>query len=67
LAVQEIDVYIDKTGQVRLEVRGIAGGACLTVTAPLEKALGGEVIAREMTSEAQGQEQTDETHQQHGA
>ena len=53
MEVQEIDLYIDKDGQVRLEVRGVKGGACLDITAPLERALGGQVQAREMTPEAQ--------------
>ena len=50
--LQEIDVFIDKNGQVRLEVRGVKGESCLDVTRELEKALGGEIAAREMTAEA---------------
>ncbi len=52
MELQEIDVFIDKDGQVRLEVRGVKGGACLTVTKGLERALGGQVVTREMTPEA---------------
>ena len=52
MEVQEIDVFIDKDGQVRLEVRGVKGGGCLDITAPLEHALGGKVQSREMTAEA---------------
>jgi hypothetical protein len=51
--LEEIDVFIDKSGQVRVEVRGVKGGGCLDLTRDLEKALGGEVAAREMTPEAQ--------------
>lgn len=50
--LHEIDVFIDKDGQVRLEVRGVKGAGCLEVTAPLEQVLGGHVESREMTSEA---------------
>ena len=53
MEVQEIEVFIDKDGQVRLEVRGVKGGACLDITAALEQALGGQVQSRELTPEAQ--------------
>ena len=52
MELQEIDVYIDKEGRVRLEVRGFRGGQCLEATAELEKSLGGCVERREMTPEA---------------
>jgi hypothetical protein len=52
MEVQEVDVYIDQDGQVRLEVRGVKGGSCLDITAPLEQALGGQVQSRELTPEA---------------
>jgi hypothetical protein len=51
--LQEIDVYIDRDGQVRLEVRGVKGQSCLALTHELERALGGQVLSREMTPEAQ--------------
>ena len=50
--LQEIDVFIDKDGQVRVEVRGVKGGSCLDLTRDLEQALGGEIASREMTPEA---------------
>lgn len=50
--IQTVDVYIDKDGQVRLEVRGVKGKSCLDVTEGLEAALGGDVASREMTPEA---------------
>lgn len=59
MEIQEIDVYIDKDGQVRIEVRGVQGGACLGLTADLEKALGGQIQSREMTPEAQEAVQND--------
>lgn len=52
MELQEVDVYIDADGQVRVEVRGVQGRSCLKVTAGLEAALGAEVISREMTAEA---------------
>jgi hypothetical protein len=52
MELQEIDVFIDKDGNVRIEVRGVAGISCLELTAELEKVLGGEIISREMTHEA---------------
>ncbi|MBM3836038.1 MAG: DUF2997 domain-containing protein [Verrucomicrobia bacterium] len=48
----EIDIFIEKNGEVRMEVRGVKGEACLTATKALEDALGGQITAREMTSEA---------------
>ena len=52
MEVQEIDVFIEKDGQVRIEVNGVKGMACLDVTKPLEDALGGQIEEREMTHEA---------------
>jgi hypothetical protein len=51
MELQEIDVYIDENGEVRIEVRGVKGTSCLEVTKALEAALGGEVKAREKTAE----------------
>jgi len=53
MELQEIEVVIDPDGTVKLEVRGVSGPACLDLTADLESALGGQVVAREMTAEAQ--------------
>ncbi len=53
MELQEIEVTIDKNGQVQVQVRGVKGMSCLDLTHDLEEALGGEVIAREMTPEAQ--------------
>jgi hypothetical protein len=53
MELQEIEVTINKNGQVEVHVRGVTGTACLDITRPLEDALGGEVILREMKPEAQ--------------
>lgn len=52
MELQEIEVTIDKKGQVKLHVRGVKGQQCLDLTKDLEKVLGAQVVAREMTSEA---------------
>ena len=52
MEVQEIDVFIEKNGQVQLEVHGVKGMACLDLTKDLEKALGGEIEERKMHHEA---------------
>ena len=52
MELQEIEIYIDKDGKVRIEVRGMKGGACLDLTKALEEALGGEIESRELTPEA---------------
>ncbi len=52
MELQEIDVFIEKDGQVRIEVRGVKGMSCLDLTQALEAALGGQVEGREMTPEA---------------
>ncbi len=53
MELQEVDVFIEKNGEVRIEVRGVKGNSCLRVTAALEEVLGGQVLSREMTPEAQ--------------
>lgn len=50
--LQEIEVFIDKDGQVRIEVRGVKGTQCLDLTRSLEEALGSQVVDREMRPEA---------------
>jgi hypothetical protein len=46
-----ITITISPTGEVSFEVKGVKGKACLEETRFLEEALGGQVIAREDTSE----------------
>jgi hypothetical protein len=50
--IQEIEVTIEKNGRVHVFVHGVKGQACLEITRELEKALGREIILREMTPEA---------------
>lgn len=67
MEIQEVDVYIEKDGRVRIEVRGAQGSSCLDITAPLEQALGGEIESREMTAEAyESTEQTQDWQWQRG-
>ena len=67
--LEEIDVFIEKDGQVRIEVRGVKGSHCLAVTKDLEQALGGQILKREMTPEAgepgqQAMQNQQQTHRQ---
>jgi hypothetical protein len=50
--LQEVEVFIEKDGRVRVEVRGVKGLSCLDVTRALEAALGGQVQDRQLTPEA---------------
>ncbi|MDR3577280.1 MAG: DUF2997 domain-containing protein [Anaerolineaceae bacterium] len=52
MEIQEIEVTIDKNGQVQIHVVGAAGSTCLDLTQGLEAALGGQVLTRQMTPEA---------------
>ena len=52
MELQEVDIFIDQDGQVRVEVRGVKGSHCLTLTKDLERALGEKIAQREMTPEA---------------
>jgi len=52
MEIQEIEITIDKNGQVQLHVRGLKGKQCLDLTSELEAALGGQVLDRQMTPEA---------------
>jgi hypothetical protein len=52
MPTEEIEVTISPEGEVSIKVRGINGTRCLAATADLERLLGGEVVKREMTSEA---------------
>jgi hypothetical protein len=52
MELQEIEVFIDTNGEVRLHVCGVKGESCLDLTRELEAALGGQVASRQMTPEA---------------
>lgn len=49
--IQEIEVTIDKNGQVTIQVRGVNGIVCLEMTKDLETALGNQLEEREMQAE----------------
>jgi hypothetical protein len=40
MEIQEIDVFVAPDGTVKLQVRGVQGGGCLSLTEGLEKLLG---------------------------
>ena len=50
--LQEVEVFIEPDGRVRVEVRGVKGLSCLDLTRALEAALGGKVEGRQLTPEA---------------
>lgn len=54
--IEEIEVFIDDSGEVKYEVRGIKGKKCLDLTKDLEMDLGGNILLREETSEMYEQE-----------
>ena len=53
--LHEVDVFISPDGTVRVEIRGMKGKGCLSVTKKIEELLGGGVV---------DQVQTDEYHEQ---
>jgi hypothetical protein len=61
--LQEVEVFIEKDGRVRVEVRGVKGMSCLDVTQALEAALGGQVQERQLTPEAHETAQEQEQQQ----
>lgn len=52
MEIQEIEVDIGPEGEVRLAVGGVQGPGCLALTEELEKALGGQVLARQLKPES---------------
>lgn len=38
--MQELEIAISPTGEVKIEVKGVTGGACLDLTRDLEQKLG---------------------------
>ncbi len=52
MELQEIEVTIERNGEVRIEVRGVKGRSCIELTEDVIEALGGDVAERELTSEA---------------
>jgi hypothetical protein len=53
MELHEVEVTIAPDGTTRIEVRGVTGAECLDLTAGLEAALGGEIVERELTADAQ--------------
>ncbi len=49
--IQEIEVVIDKAGNVTLLVRGVKGKGCAELTGEVEQLLGGHVVEHETTDE----------------
>ena len=47
---RDVEITIDRDGNVQMRVRGMKGKACLDLTAALEQGLG-EVSGRELTQE----------------
>jgi len=52
MEIQEIDIFVEKDGQIKIEVRGAKGTQCLDLTKDLEAVLGSQILDREMTPEA---------------
>ncbi len=52
MELQEIDVFVEKDGQIKIEVRGVKGMSCLDLTKDLEAVLGDRVTNRELTPES---------------
>lgn len=52
MAEEIIQVTINKDGTVEIKVVGVKGMTCTQLTHDIEQALGGEIIERELSSEA---------------
>jgi hypothetical protein len=57
MEIQEIEVFVNPDGTVKIEVRGVKGRKCLALTEEIEKLLGGRVVNRELTPEHDEQAQ----------
>ena len=55
--LQEIEVTIAPSGELKVEIRGVKGPTCLDFTRGMEELLGGEVIGRHLTPEYDEQPQ----------
>ncbi len=63
MGTEELEILISPNGEVSVQARGFSGSTCLTATADLERALGGQVVERRMTDEAYARTEVQE--QQH--
>ena len=59
--MQELEIVISPTGEVKIEVKGVAGGHCVDLTRDLERSLG-EVEERQFKAEYY--QQADQAQQQ---
>lgn len=55
--IQELDIFVRPDGTVTLEVRGVKGGKCLTLTEGVEALLGDAIVERVHTDEFNQKEQ----------
>lgn len=55
--IQELDIFVRPDGTVTLEVRGVNGGKCLTLTEGVEALLGDAIVERVHTDEFDQTEQ----------
>ncbi|MBT8367265.1 MAG: DUF2997 domain-containing protein [Deltaproteobacteria bacterium] len=51
MELQEIDVFIEADGTVKVEIRGVKGKKCIDITKSMEELLGGEVLERNFSDE----------------
>ncbi|NMB78326.1 MAG: DUF2997 domain-containing protein [Methanomicrobiales archaeon] len=63
MEMQEMEIIIDKTGNVQVAVKGVKGDGCLALSKNLEGALG-SVTGREYTGEYYEQPETVSSTQQ---
>jgi hypothetical protein len=49
--IQELDVFVKPDGTVTLQVRGVKGDKCLTLTEGVEALLGEDIVERVYTDE----------------
>lgn len=50
MEMQELEIHVEKDGNVTVHVKGVKGGGCLSVTRSIEDALG-KVTDRSLTPE----------------
>ncbi len=65
MEMQELEITIDRDGQMKIGVRGIHGEGCLALTKNLEDAVG-RVETREYTSEYYEQPAEIQSYQENG-
>ena len=60
--LQELEVVIKPSGELKVEIRGVKGEKCLDITKEMEALLGDEIVERDLTDEyyEQGNTLTDD-------